>query len=174
MQIDRLKERGLHEAKRFVAMFIYLFILFGLLEVHKSVVLAQNEIDYTAHGVALINALVFAKVMLVAEDLKIGPRFENKPLAIPVLYKSIVFAVVFIGFHIVEHVLIGLFRGKTLWESVPGIGGGGLTGILSVGLIATFALIPYFAFGEVGRVIGEAKLRSLLFTRGARGLQPEA
>ena len=173
MQIDQLKERGLHEAKRFVAMFIYLFILFGLLEVHKSVVLAQNEIDYMAHGVALINALVLAKVMLVAEDLKIGRRFENKPLAIPVLYKSIVFAVVFIGFHIVEHVLIGLFHGKALWESVPGIGGG-LTGMLSVALIATFALIPYFAFGEVGRVIGEAKLRSLLFTRGARGLQPEA
>jgi hypothetical protein len=37
-----------------------------------------------------------------------------------------------------------------------------VAGILAVGLIVFVALIPFFAFSEIGRVMGEDKLRSLL------------
>jgi hypothetical protein len=108
------------------------------------VVLAQHQIDYTAHGVALINAFVMAKVMLVAEDLNIGRRFEEKALAVAVRYKSIVFAAVFIGFRAVEDVVIGVLKGKTFWESVPGFGGrwsDGNTGRST--LLISFSLIRF-------------------------------
>ncbi len=174
MQASKLKERGIHEAKLFLGMFVYLFIMFGLMVVHESMVLAQHQINYVAHGVAVINALVMAKVMLVAEDLHVGRRFEERPLAISVLFKSVVFAAVFICFRIVEDVVIGLFHGKTVAESVPGFGGGGLAGILSTACLTTFALMPFFAFTEVGRVIGEAKLRALFLTRGAKSVEQGA
>jgi hypothetical protein len=73
-----------------------------------------------------------------------------------------------ISFHILEEVLVGVIRGKTIAQSFPAIGGGSLQGILSVGTIVFVALIPFFAFREIGRVIGQHELRSLLLSRGTR------
>lgn len=162
------KGRAIHEAKRFLGMFLYLWVLFGLFVLHESIILAQHDIDFTAYGLAITNALILAKVMLVAEDLNIARGFEDKPLIYPVLYKSIVFAIVFMIFHLAEEVLVGLWRGKTAPESIPAIGGGSPKGILSVALIVSFALIPYFAFRELGRAIGEGELRALFLTRGPK------
>ena len=160
-----LKERAVHEVKRLAAMFVYLYVLFALFLIHESIVLAQHEISFSHYGFAFVNALVLAKVMLVAEDLRLGSRFEDRPLIYPILFKSLVFAVVFICFHIVENVIVGAWGGKTIAESIPSIGGGGLKGVLSVGVIVSFGLIPFFAFKEVGRVIGEKELFSLILTR---------
>jgi hypothetical protein len=60
-----------------------------------------------------------------------------------------------------------LARGKTIAQSTPEFGGGSLGGIFSVALILTVALIPFFAFREIGRVLGADRLKSLIF--GASG-----
>ncbi len=149
-------------------MFLYLWILFGLFLLHESIVLAQHGIAFTRYGVALVNAWILAKVMLVAEDLNIARGFEGKPLIYPVLYKSVVFGIVFLVFGVAEEILIGLWQGKAVADSIPAIGGGSPIGILSLALILSFALIPYFAFREVGRAIGESELRALFFSRRFR------
>jgi hypothetical protein len=159
-------ERIIHEVKAFLGMAVYLWICFGLFALHESIVLEQHHIDYKFYGFAVVNALVLGKIMLVAEDLHIGERFKNGPLVYPILYKSFLFSVVFICFDVVEEVIVGMVKGKTFLASVPSVGGGTLGGMLSVGTIITFALIPFFAFREVGRVVGERELHSLLFTRG--------
>jgi hypothetical protein len=43
-----------------------------------------------------------------------------------------------------------------------------LQGIVSVGAIVFVSLIPFFAFREIGRVIGKRELWSLLFSRGTK------
>jgi len=103
----RVKERLVHEVRQFLFMFLYLYVLFGLFAIHEAVVLEQRHITYAYYGFALVNALVLAKVMLVAEDLHLGRRFENRPLIYPVLIKSLLFAVVFICFRVVEDLLVG-------------------------------------------------------------------
>ena len=45
----------------------------------------------------------------------------------------------------------------------PTIGGGSPSDVLFVGIILSIALIPFFAFREIGRVIGERELHALLF-----------
>ena len=158
----------IHETKKFLGMAAYLWVMFGLFALHESIVLAKHQMSYKFYGFAIINSLVLAKVMLIAEDLHLGERFRDRPLVYPVLYKALLFAIVFICFDLAEEVLLGLVRGKTLAQSVPDIGGGSLGGILSVAVIITVALIPFFAFREVGRVIGERELRALLFTNDRR------
>ena len=164
----RLKERAVHEARRFVFIFLYLFILFGLFTIHEAIILEQHHIDYTYAGFALVNALILAKVMLVAEDLRLGRQFDDRPLIYPVLLKSVLFAVLFICFRVIENVITGLWDGKTLLESLPGIGGGGIEGVVSVAIIESFALIPFFAFAEISRVLGAAALQTLIFKRGPK------
>jgi hypothetical protein len=167
------KERVVREVRRFLFIFLYLYVLFGLFTIHETIVLAQYHIRFTDYGFALVNALVLAKVMLVAEELRLGHRFENRPLIYPVLIKSVLFAIVFIVFRVVEGVLIGLWNGKALLASVPSFGGGGLDGIFSVGIIMSFALIPFFAFTEVSRVLGPGVLRALILKHRPREVAVE-
>ena len=173
-----LKERAVHEVKRLAAMFVYLFVLLGLFQIHEYIVLARHQLPYERWGFALINAWVLAKVMLVAEDLHLGRGLEDRPLIYSVLFKSTLFAGVFICVLIVEHVIVGVWRGTTIAESIPSIGGGGVIGMAAVAFMTSVALIPYFAFKEVGRMIGEDELRSLILTRRAKagalrsGVQP--
>jgi len=163
-----LKEKATFQLKEFLAMFIYLWLILALFAIHRSIILAEQHLSYQAQGFAIVNALILAKVMLIGEDLNLGNRFREKPLVHSILYKSLVFAVFFICFHIFEEVVVGVFRGKTVGQSLPSIGGGSLQGIVSVGAIVFVSLIPFFAFREIGRVIGKRELWSLLLGRGTR------
>jgi hypothetical protein len=163
-----LKEKAVHEGIRFLIMFLYLFVMFGLFRIHESIILAQHNIALTHYGFALVNALVLAKVMLVAEDLHLGRRFEDGPLIYPVLFKSLLFAILFIGFHVVEHVIIALWHGEGILQGVPEFGGGGITGVISVGVIMSVVLIPFFAFVEISRLFGAGALKTLIFKRSPK------
>jgi len=163
-----IKEKAVREVRELVFIFLYLFVWFGLFTIHESIVLEQHHIGFTPYGLAFVNALVLAKVMLVAQDLHLGHRFEDRPLIYPVLIKSLLFAIVFICFHVVEHVIVGLWYGKGILQSMPGFGGGGIDGVIMVGVIMSVALIPFFAFTEISRFFGPAALQSLIFKRGPK------
>jgi len=165
------KERILHNSREFVAMFLYLWILFGLFAYHEAIVLAKHHIDYKPFGLAFVNAFVLAKVMLVAEELKVGTRFRKSAPIFPVLHKSLLFAVIFICFNIAEEIIIGLWKGETLAESIPKIGGGSPLGVVIASVIITVALVPFFAFRELSRVMGKGVLEAL-FLKGQADDRP--
>jgi hypothetical protein len=158
-----LKDRLLHEAKRLVGIFLYLWVLLGLFAIHESIVLAKHNIPYRPFGVALINAWILAKVMLIAEDLKLGEGwFGHRPPIYRILAKAVAFAMLFLVVHFVENVLVGMWRGKTISESLPTVGDGSTIALISVAILLAFALIPFFAFKEADRALGGGVLRAVL------------
>ena len=162
-QRRNLKERAFEEFKRFVAIFLYLWVVFGLLSIHKSLVLSQQHLDYEEHTFAIINAFVFAKVLLVGEQLHLGRRFENKPLIYPILYKCFVFSVVLICFHLTETAAVGVWHGNAIADSVPPMFGWNPKGVLAVGFSCFVLLLPFFGFREIARMMGHTEMRALLF-----------
>ncbi len=160
-----LKERAKGQIRDFVLMFLYLWFVFGLLVVHESIVLSQHQIHFVPHGIAIINALVFAKVMLVAEDLHLGHRFHDKPLVYSIAFKSILFAAALICFHIIERVVFGMWNGQTIVESIADVGANKLSGIVSLGIMGTVALVPFFILSEISRVMGPDNFWALFFHR---------
>ena len=162
---QNFKERAKHQIKDFALMFLYLWLVFGLLAIHESIILSQHQLSYVSHGLAFINALVFAKVMLVAQDLHLGHRLNDKPLIYSILFKSLLFGITLICFHIVEHVLIGMWHGEPMAESIAEVGVKTLWGTVSLGIIATVALTPFFILGEISRVIGADNFWALFFHR---------
>lgn len=159
-----LADRALREAKHVLRIFLYLWLLFGLFALHKSLLLPDEGIIY-GQGFAIVNAFVLAKVMAVADHLHIGENFETRPLIYPVLFNAAVFAVILVCFDLIEEVVVGILRGKTIAEGIENIGGGTLEGILSVGIIIFVVLIPFFAFREMIKVVGERQMHDLLFVR---------
>jgi hypothetical protein len=157
-----LKARLYHELKTFLMIFSYLWLVFFIFLAHEWTVLASNHIDFRFYGLAALNALVLSKIMLLAEDLRFADRLKDKPLICPITFKAIAFSVLLIVSYIVEEIVVGLFRGKTVAASFPDIGGGGIAGVLIIGVIMCIALVPFFSFREIARVMGEAEFRAMM------------
>jgi hypothetical protein len=160
---ETLTQKAYQQFKKFLLIALYLWLVFGLLELHKSMVLAEHHIDFAYHGFALINALALAKVMLVARHLHTGERLGEAPLIYPTLLKSALFTAVLACFKIVEDALIGWYRGVSFQQSIADIGGGTWHGVSILALLIFVLLIPFVGFGELGRVLGENKLLKLFF-----------
>ena len=156
-QRSRVLDIVVREVKKFGTLFLYLALVFGLFTLHQWVVLASNHISYVFYGASVINALILAKIMLVAEALHFGERFRDKPLAYPILYKSVAFGLMLVIAYIAEEVIVGLLKGESLAQSAPELGGGTPAGIAAIALIMCVALIPFFAFKELRRVYGGAE-----------------
>jgi hypothetical protein len=139
--------------------------------VHEWVVLAGHQIGFRFYGLAVVNALVLAKIMLIAEALHFAERFKDRPLIYPIAFKSIAFTVLLMAAYIVEEIAVGLFHGKTVADSFPEIGSGGVVGVLTIGAIMCIALVPFFSFREIARAIGQAEFRAMMLgpVRGRRG-----
>jgi hypothetical protein len=159
-----LKQRAYRGMKEYLIISFYLWVIFGLFALYKSVILAQYQIAFAAHGFALINALALAKVMVVARELRFGDQFKEAPLIVPTLFKSTAFAILLGCFKILEETLVGLYRGESFDESIKAIGGGTLWGILTLMALLAGLLIPFFGFTELRRVFGEDKLEKLFFS----------
>jgi hypothetical protein len=164
----RLLKRAVGETRRFGLMFAYLWALFVVFALVDGIILRRRGIVYVSHGFALINALVLAKVMLVAEDLNLGHWLQRRPLIYPILHQSLLLAVLFIGFHVLEKVAAGVFAGESVAASVPTIGGGGMVGLVCVAVVLFLGLIPFFAFRELDRELGEGRLKAMLLGRADR------
>jgi hypothetical protein len=156
-----LKARLYEEVKRFLMIFAYLWLVFVVFHVHEWIVLADNHIGFKFYGIAAINALVLSKIMLIAEELGFAERFENRPLIVPIIYKSVLFSSLLVAAYILEEIIVGLFYGRGVSESLPALGGGGVVGTLGVAAILC-ALIPFFAFREIAHLVGEAEFRTLM------------
>ncbi len=78
-----LKQKLLHEMKVFWVYVVYLTLVFGSFIWYRRLILADVGITYTEYGVALIQAFIFAKVIMIGDAIHIGRGFENKPLIFP-------------------------------------------------------------------------------------------
>ena len=157
------KQRLAHEMLEYWINFVYLAIFFAAFIWYRRLILAEYRITYLHYGMAIIEALILAKVILIGDALRLGRRFEEEPLIFPAFYKAFVFSL-FVGlFAILEHVIGGLIHGKGVAGGFREIMSEGKDELLARCLLTFFAFIPFFAFKELGRVMGNGKLGALFF-----------
>ena len=159
-----LKQKAYQGLKEYLAISLYLWLVLGLFVLYQSVISAEHGTPFVAHGLALLNALALGKVLLIAKDLHFAERFKDEPLIYPTIFKSVAFAAVLGVFKIIEESIIGLLHRRPVMESIAGVGGGTIKGILTMIAILAVLLVPFFGFTELRSVIGEGKLRALFFT----------
>ena len=148
--------------KEFVVIALYLWLIFGLFAIYRSVILAEDQVSATEESFALLNALVLGKIALAAQKLRLGDFVNDAPLIYPTLVKSALFSVVLAAFKIAEGAATGLLRGRSFEQGIAELGGS-WQGILCLTLLLFVLLIPFFGFTELRRVLGEGKLQELFF-----------
>ena len=161
-----LKQAILHELIRYWLIVLYMTIFFGAFASYRRLLLAHYGISYEDYGIAVIRALVLAKVVLVAETLRLGRGYENKPLIVPTLYKTLLFTVCVALFDIAEGLVRGFMSGLGSIGAVDDVLSRFNYEWLSRALVIFFAFLPFFAVGELRRVLGNG-VTDIFFQRGS-------
>ena len=156
-----------HELVEYWVNFCYLALVFAAFTWYRRIVLASHDILYTNYWVPMIEALILAKVISIGGVLRIGRGLEQKPLIYPTLYKTVVFTLFVAAFTLIEHTVIGLWKGKGLMWGIEEYFAKGPYEFLAGCLIFLVVLIPFFGVKELGRVLGVDKVQDLFFRRRA-------
>ena len=163
-QQTSLKQKAVHEAKEITYVFLYLAAFFCALATYSMLLLEKFEISYFTYGAALLNALIITKIILIGEAVHFGKKHEAKPLFYSCAYKAFVYGVLVFAFHIVEEVIKRLIHGKAIVVAFREVR---IDDLLARSVIIFLTFIPFFAFRELGRVMGPDKLRDMFFRTGA-------
>jgi hypothetical protein len=159
-----LKERALEELKAYWFITLYLWLFLGCFTVYRRLILAESGVTYLNYGVALVEALVIAKVVLIGRVFGFTRRFDNAPLIVPVVYKSLIFALLVMLFGVVEHLVVGWFHKQGLFGGLREIADTGAYEIGARAVMLTVAFVPFFAFTEIGRRLGMHRLQAMFFS----------
>jgi hypothetical protein len=163
-QQTSLKQKAVHEAKEITYVFLYLAAFFYALATYSMLLLEKFEISYFTYGAALLNAFIITKIILIGEAVHFGKKHEAKPLFYSCAYKAFVYGVLVFAFHIVEEVIKRLIHGKAIVGAFREVR---IDDLLARSVIIFLTFIPFFAFRELGRVMGPDKLRDMFFRTGA-------
>lgn len=167
-----LKKKLAQEMRLFLIYASYLIFFFCSMITYRRLLLGEYSISYFHYGYGVVQALILAKIILVGEALGLGEKFSKKPLIIPTFYKAIIFGFFVLIFNLFEHFLTGYLHGIAPGKVYQDLLAKGMDQILAEALVVFFAFIPFFAFVETGRVLGEGKLINLFISRKDSDLTP--
>ena len=158
-----LKQKAAHEFMQMIAISIYMPFFFWAVATYRMLLLNDFKDAYFNYAAALVNALVIAKVILIGEYAHLGKKYEARPLLLSSVYKAFLFGLLVFGFHFAE-VIKRLVHGERVVGAFHAVSLGDL---LARSLVIFCTFIPFFAFRELRRVLGEEKFRKLFFHAGA-------
>ena len=167
MASSSLKEKAIEEFRMFWVIAIYLAVMLSAFTWYRRFILSESGISYFHYSSSIITALILAKVILIGQALGLGRRYEGSTLILSVLFKALVFAVFIAIFGMLEHLIEGLVHRETWDQIAHSLVSAGRGEILARTVMMIVTLIPFFAFWETDRVLGNHKLFGLFFHKRA-------
>lgn len=162
-----LKQRAQRELRLFLIVTLYLAVLLGSFTLYRRLTYAELGVSYLTYGFKLVEALVIAKVILIGEALGLGRNYEQRPLIVAVAVKTILFTILIIAFTILEHAIEARLHGTPWARAIMTFTDKGADEMMARTLVLVIALIPFFAFLELSRVLGPGRLSALFFSHDA-------
>jgi hypothetical protein len=163
------RKNFVHEMAEYAINVIYLTLVFAAFTQYRRLVLAAHDIIYTNYWVAVIQALILGKVIMIGAVFRLGRSLEQRPLIYPDPLQGC-------GLHFsgrrsqpCRACDQGPLDGKrTRRRSSLEFLDRGPHELLAGSLVIFVALIPFFAIKELGRVLGEEKIGALFFRKADR------
>ena len=154
-----------HEMFEYFFNFAFLAFFLVSLSWYRRLLLHTYNIEYTAYWSALIQAAILAKVIMIGDALRMGRAFANRPLAVPVIYRTIVFSGLVVLFIFGERIVEAWIHGKTMADGIAEITSKGGYFILAWYVLILVVFLPFFSMKEIERVFGEERIRGMFFSR---------
>jgi|GEM_PF-899245 hypothetical protein len=91
-----LKAKIVHEFVEVGGVILYLFVSFAILETFRcgTLLAACSQNDFiSGYTTAVVAALGLGKFVFVLDKLKVTQRYKDRPLIVPILYKTVLFTI---------------------------------------------------------------------------------
>jgi hypothetical protein len=165
------KQRLAHEIHEFLAVFLFLAPFFLAIANYRMYLQRNFAYPFLTYCMSLVSALVLSKIILIGELVHLGGRFSNRPLFLITVYKSAVFTIFYLMFHLVEEGVRGALHGKGFLHAVQAEAFASVGGVVAHLLFVFFAFVPFFALMETRRAMGIDRFHEL-FLGGAHRPNP--
>jgi hypothetical protein len=153
---------------------LFFFVGFNLILFTKRLILEQILIEYFGFLIATTGALVVGKAVLVADAMPFLSRFDRRPLAYPIIFKTVVYTFFVFVARLVEQfvgylVHKGVLGGGTFVEHVFDTFSWARFTATQLWIFVLFLL--YVTASEVNQLLGDGELYKILFQRPSTTLQ---
>jgi hypothetical protein len=166
-KIKTWKQKFYREFTEFGVNAAYLALTFGVLVTARRLTLSHYGIETQDYFVGIIKALIIAKVIMIGAFLKISRKFENRPLIIPVFYKTVLFVLWVILFDFAEGFIRSFIETRNLRDTIHFLFNQHFNKIWLGGLLfVTISFFPFFALKELARVVGYDNFRRMFLKSG--------
>jgi hypothetical protein len=143
--------------------------------VTKRLFLADYLIAYTGFLIATTSALIVGKVVLVADKLPFMARFDNEPLAYPILFKTAVYVVLVFVARLLEALIHFLIEGNAIGRGEfirHSLGTFSWPHFIAVQLWIAVLFLIYVTASELNELFGHGELHKVLFRRRTLLVRP--
>jgi hypothetical protein len=163
------KQKMKREIVQYLITVLYLAFFFGAFTWYRRFILAAYDINYLNYGIAFIEALIMAKVVWLGEVLHIVRDRPDEPLLYPTLKKACVFTIFVALFGMSEQLVRARIEGFTIPEAFNKLIDEDKYELIARCVIIFCAFIPFFAFRELARELGEGKMWRMFIGRRKHG-----
>jgi len=161
-----LKQKIAHEVIEYWINCVYLALFLVAFTWYRRLILAEYNVEYTNYWFPLIEAAVLAKVIMIGDIVGLGRGLEERSLMVPTLYRTVAFSVWVALFRLLEETIRGLLHGQGLTAGYWVLASESRYEMLAGCVMMFVAFVPFFAFKELERVLGEGRLLALFWNRG--------
>lgn len=159
------KQRLLKEMYRYLTYTAFFTLFFWAFLGYRRLILGEYAISYVHYGYCVFEAMVLSKIIILGQMLGLGTRYDDRSLAIPTAYKTIVFMIFVLILSVFEAFFMGYLHGKNASAVFQRLLSHGLDEILARLLVMSFLFVLFFAFLETSRVLGGNRLFEMFFRR---------
>lgn len=162
--MNRVLAVVLHEMRKAIPPFVFLFIMLGVGHITTALVLDEYHVTANRMAVALVGALIVAKAILVADALPFSRIFARRALLWSILWKGLIYTVITLVFRFLEE-FIPLARRSggiaTGWDRL--LEQVSWPHFWAVQIWIAFSLLGYCLGAEMVRVVGRERVMAVLF-----------
>jgi hypothetical protein len=153
-----------HELAEMVPPTVYFFIILHFIAFFRVLMNKGTGMPPATTVSIAVAALILGKAVLLANALPFINRFPEKPLIWNVCWKSLLYVVVALIIHYLEHLY-------DFWKEAPGIVAANrklLSELIwphfwAIQMLLSLLILMYCAVGEFARAVGPDKLKRMFF-----------
>lgn len=161
-----IKERAKEELRKYLLVSVYLWVCFAVITLYRDAMLEAEAFSWVPLGLAVVQALVIGKFILIGDAFKAGHKSTEHPLLHRILWRSAAMLLVLVVFKVLEEVVVALVHGTPVASLIDEITGRPLWVTLAPVLLMLLILLPMTAAAEMQRTIGSERFREFLLGRG--------
>lgn len=159
------KEKAIHEVKLLIAYTFFLTFFFSIFTLYRLLTDPNASAAMFRFGYNFFEAVVLSKIILLGQHFHLGDKYNDRPLIIPTLYKTLLFTIFVLIMSIAEEFFVGILKGKTVEATLNHLLEFGYRPLFGKMVLMSFMFVFFFGILETARLIGGQKLYDLFFKK---------